>query len=343
MTHFRSWILLAASVAVTACGNDAAAPAQSDASTTFWRVRFDAHAVTISAGVPAYQTFQAHATALAANGAPLDASTPVVYATADSNVTVTQSGLITAKFATVGTVAVVTASLSWQNVTLRDTLYVRVTDTAATVPFAALSIQPVAGDSAKTAVYNFFGKPLQAHATNAAGDSLPDVLVHYSSSNPTVAQVVGLTGGIDVRTPGFTTFYAQSVVYGVSRTDSVVYQVTNPADVTIYFGADQTGALAFNPTSTLITAGGVVNFNTYTDTLDVIFDDPSAAEASMANPTYPPEYLATYPATGSGNIAPFAYDPADPSPGTRARRFSQIGIYPYHSARTGAAGRIIVR
>jgi hypothetical protein len=138
--------------------------------------------------------------------------------------------------------------------------------------------------------------------------------------------------------------YAEATVYGVTRRDSLQFDVTPPLFAQVLYtrqvrAGSTTPVFVFlpNPTSITIRRGGVVLWNNtqlpVEDSLDVVFDDPTAASPSPPNDQIPP--------SGGGNIAPF--------PGGAQRRFSQVarqflrvGTFPFHSVRTGVSGTITV-
>ena len=92
-------------------------------------------------------TIQLTATALNANGEPLSGAGQATFSATDSSVTVSPSGLVTAHFVTQSGGTKVVATMQQNNVTLTDTAFIRVTETAPAA-IATFSIQPAPGDSA---------------------------------------------------------------------------------------------------------------------------------------------------------------------------------------------------
>jgi hypothetical protein len=118
--------------------------------------------------------------------------------------------------------------------------------------------------------------------------------------------------------------------------------------------ASKTPVLAFSPVTIIVGVGAHVQWgdqNLPVDSIDVVFDDPTAVEPScwFINGSYNCSF---FPATGGGNIAPFFPDTAALTSGDvlayvgsrmRARTFPIAGTYPYHSRRYPSAhGKVIV-
>jgi hypothetical protein len=104
--------------------------------------------------------------------------------------------------------------------------------------------------------------------------------------------------------------------------------------------ADGTKSLVFEPNSINVRAGGLIAFCNCTasllmntDSLDVVFSDPSAVEEA------PPPYNSG----GGGNIAPFVHSPDGGFfSAFRGRLFPKAGTYTFRSLRHGTGGTIVV-
>jgi hypothetical protein len=118
--------------------------------------------------------------------------------------------------------------------------------------------------------------------------------------------------------------------------------------------AGTTPVLDFSPATIIIGVGGHVQWmhpNPPVDSIDVVFDDPTAVEPScwFLQGSYDCSF---FPPTGGGNIAPFFPDPGALASGdypayvgslVQARTFPVAGTYPYHSRRYPSAhGKVIV-
>ena len=116
---------------------------------------FDHHAVALSLTGPA-STIQLHALAINALGTPLtDAGQPSFSLSDTGSVTITPDGLLTATAPATGVQVI--ATLTDGNLTHKDTAYVNVNDVTPPPVLANFSIQPLEGDSAKTAALDLFG------------------------------------------------------------------------------------------------------------------------------------------------------------------------------------------
>jgi plastocyanin len=343
----------------------------------FWAVQLDQHAVTLSLTAPT-NTIQLHAVPLNANGATLDGLGAVTYSVTDSTVEVDSTGRVTAKYTSQpGQHALVIARLTdfAQRVTLADTCYVQVTATAPTSPLAALSIQPLPGDSATRAKGGFY--TITPQTTDEQGNPFPPAMIYYSVADPNIATVDPLTGDVLPLRVGQVTLYATMWAYGVVKQDSLRFTIT-PSDyaaITV-LGVIPTGStkptLTFWPAILTVSAGAEVYWSnkSKTDSIDVVFDDPAAAETdTVAVDQLTDLFGYVFPLSSPGNIAPFFADTTgkgancltprssrtvaqdstctwiqfNTSAAKRYRLFSTPGTYHYHSTINGAAGTIVVQ
>jgi hypothetical protein len=166
----------------------------------YWALQLNQHAVQLAL-TPGFNTVQLTATPVNAAGTPLSGLGPVTYTATDTTVTVSPTGLVTARLVTQpGVVTRVKASLQAQNMTLTDVVRIQITDTVPQHLLSTFSMQPAAGDSAKRSLdYDQF--PWPARAFNTAGDTVCgsaacSLLVSYTSSNPKVATIVQESGTI---------------------------------------------------------------------------------------------------------------------------------------------------
>lgn len=328
----------------TTTGLGSLSPAQ-----TYWALQLNQHAVQLAL-VPPYNTLQLTATPLNAIGTPLNGLGPATFTTTDSNVSVSPTGLVTARYATSpgGTTSVI-ASFQAQNVTLTDTVRIQVTDTAPQHQLATFTIQPAQGDSAKRSLdfeeascSTQFCWPVTA--LNTVGDTVCNantcaLPVYYTSSNPTVATIDAM-GQVTVMDTGHTVFTATTLAYGVAMRDSVTftigYQLKYSTAMTL---SDHAGVLTLGfvaPKTLVLGVGAVVTFDCRADAncghpVDVIFDDSAEVDTASIN-----GFVIPVPPNGSGNIPAFGGDTLNSAAiiliDFRARRFPVAGTYRYHSA-----------
>jgi hypothetical protein len=145
------------------------------------------------------------------------------------------------------------------------------------------------------------------------------------------------------------TVYAEATVYGVTRRDSLTILVKDQL-ICAFSLLKSTPLGSTIPVFSLLPAypqtiavgGWVWWFNeTLTDSLDIVFDDPSAASPD-------PVYGSLTADTIGGNIARFpgdtnALSASDPFQFLRARQFLRAGTFHFHSPSTGVSGTVIVR
>jgi hypothetical protein len=211
-----------------------------------------------------------------------------------------------------------------------------------------------------------------AHATNTNDKAYSgSLLVHFTSSDPSIATIDGLTGTVLALRVGHVTFYAETWAYGVAARDSLPFDITFPVSVTISaLPVVPTGQISsivtFWPQAVTVGIGASVSWTnpSYTDSLDVVFDDPTNVDSVL--------FLkgADF-STGSGNIASWVRDTAgtgyysgkilqwlEETGSTfnykvtkaggifsyrRVRTFPVAGTYHYHSVRWGTTGTIYVQ
>lgn len=359
------------------CSGDTAGTAPVLAQTQiYWALRFNYHAVNMATTAP-YNTVQLTATPVNAAESPLLSLGPVTYTAADSAVTVSQTGLVTARYTTPSTFVTATLHDQRSNVTHTDTVFIQVTDTVPQSPLAALSIQPATADSAKRAQDDgSFAWPIKV--INAAGDTVCNdelstcpLLVSFTISDPTIATLYGRPSSVvQPRQPGHVTFYATTYAYGVAKTDSLQFVIGYQIVPTIQIVsatpvASLTPVLSFRPSVAIVGVGADVAWSFLTqngpatsgDSIDVVFDTPGAAQPGCGT-FFGVIYCNVFPSTGGGNIPSFAPDTAAYTAylstgdilkyfqylptAVRARTFPAAGTYTYHSRRYGTKGTIIV-
>jgi hypothetical protein len=350
---------------ILSCGGDTTTgPPPRNAAQAYWALQLNQHAVQLAL-TPGFNTVQLTATPLNPAGTPLSGLGPVTYTASDTTVTVSPTGLVTARFVTQGVTQVV-VSLQAQNVTLTDVVRIQVTDTAPQHPLATFSIQPAPGDSAKRGISTILqarGVRWRPKATTSVGDTVCDstvcsLLVYYTSSNTNVA-TIDEDGLISPFIVGQTIVTATTLAYGVAKRDSVVFTVGNA----IFYDAaiiltSMLGILTLSyraPKVLLLGVGATINFmapgcseffggnyvNYEGHPVDVTFDKPALVDTATAQD--PDQFPgASLPPNGSGNIAPFAcdtnpqgrciVDAANAANTFKSRRFPVAGIYHYHSS-----------
>lgn len=334
------------------CSHDSTGLKSQD--TAFWEVRLNHHAITMAL-TTSYSTVQLNVSAYTPTGAPFTTTGTVVYHASDTSVTVSPTGLITARYATApGQTDTVTATLTEGNVTLQDIVVIKVTPTAPSSRLATFSIQLAQGDSNRIGAAATSFKDLVVTATDNAGDTISDatsdtLLISFTTSNAGIATIDQLSGTLNALIPGQVTFYASAFIYGVEQHDSLLFVVVEPYFVPIYTNpytpvGSLTPVLIFGPPTVTVSQGAVIEWVNFSETqrIDVIFDNPGDIEPACGF-FIGCEYE---PATGGGNIEAFAFDPildAGLGVGARSRKFSKPGTYFYHSVINGTKGKIIVK
>lgn len=338
------------------CSGDHTTALEPSLTQTYWSLQLNYRAVNLALN-SLNDTVQLVATPMNPRGTSLTNLGEITWSVADSSVTVSPTGLMTAHFATPGTF--VTARLKAQNLTLTDTVWIQVTDTVPQHPVATLSMQSIASDSAKRSLDflsfdpNFGGLasgfPWKARITNVAGDTVCDtvcpLLVYYTSLDPSVATIDSKTGRVQPRDTGNVTLTAMTYAYGVALRDSVRFRIgytlnfyEDAITFTTLRGISRVGFTA--PPVMILGVGAVVTWwYPYTSgialPIDVVFDNPIGVDTATTNIFG----QLVVPPNGSGDIAPWVCD-TDPTTGAcqfslslfRSRRFTVPGTYHYHSS-----------
>jgi len=338
-----------------------------DPAQLFMALTIDHPAVNLSTAA-GYNTLQLTATPRNALGEPMSGlSAPVFHLDRDADsttVTVTPTGLVTARAQTGDPVLVVAELRTGDNVRRVDTTFVTVTTNPTPPVLTTFSIDPVPPDSAIWAIrerraerqvpifWVFFSgiirniKVLQAggalvlpQALDATDTPIVGLTVEYTSLDPTIATVDRRTGEAKPLRPGPVRIVARTTAYGVTKVDTATFMVTWSFDQAISYNSN--GELV--PSEVKIAPYGLVFW--FNDggagDVDVTFDDP----ANVAKPfaglcDFLTGRFGPGPC-GAGNfLLPVIPDLFDLSE-VRVRQFPVPGDYPYHTS-TGATGRIIV-
>lgn len=357
---------------VIACSGDTTGPASSlTASQAYWALQLNQHAVTLALAPP-MNTIQLHATPLNAAGTPLTGLGAVRYSASDSTVQVDSTGLVTAKYTSEFGVpySFVVASLTdaGQRVTLVDTCFIFINETAPASPLATFSIQPAARDSARRSLKA--NNKVYTVRTNAADNSdqaFTDFFAYFTSSDPSIATIDEFTGAVKSYRIGHVTFYATTWAYGVAKQDSLPFTITLPTTqkinvLSVVPTGSSTPILTFWPQIVTVGIGTIVTWvnPSLSDSIDVVFDDPTNVDSVPFTST------AGF-STGRGNITPWLQDTL----GTgsvidsliwnyydaiglgncvgflacqeRQRLFPRAGTYHYHSTLYPSSGTIVVQ
>jgi hypothetical protein len=342
----------------------------------YWSLELNHRAVTLGLPGSGYDTLTLVAIPRNFRGEPLAGfSAPTYVSKSTDLVTVTDDGQLHALSAST-TPAWVVATVTAGNVKHSDSVQIRVMDPP--IGLASFSVHPVAPDSAKEAVNTdllaISPKLLQVHATDANGALVTGLPVSFHSSDPTVASIDRVTGGITGLRTGPVTFYASTTAFGVAKADTVPYQIGRPLyyDIIINYFTPADGAAPyffFEPSEITVGTGALIrmgiNFpgtiiNTVKN-IDIVFtgDNQSnvlPSDASVlrnrstmfifctGNPFFGIPPTATNCAVG-GNIEGSGTIGGSERPVSLMsyRVFSAPGVYEFHSTRLGGiSGRIIV-
>jgi hypothetical protein len=338
--------VLALVLVLTACASDAAvSPAPiTDVARMYWALTLDHHAVTLSTVAP-YDTIRLTATPRTVSGEPLSDLPAPVFASLDlDRAAVSADGLVHVLKS--GSRIPIMATLAVGNLRHADTVLINVTDVAPPPVLAALSIHPLAGDSAKSALA--ISTTLEARAIAGDSTAIFGLVVYYSSLDRTIATIDRTTGAVQALRVGHVMMIATATAYGVTKADTLPFTIGYPVlqylSITAQHNANGQTVGAFPPNSIIMGPGGAVWFsNQTTIATDVTFDDPT--NVLQVDAYCVPPFSILFPLLcGSGNIEAFALDPEGPiaSNGFRARRFPVPGTYPFHSTINGTSGTIVV-
>jgi hypothetical protein len=328
-------------LAMAACGGDPAVtpPPQNNPETMYWQLTLNVPAATMSTAAP-YDTLQLVATPSTVHGTPITDLAPPTYTSLDlDRVQVDSSGLVHVIGS--GDGVLVVASLEDHNVLHADTLVLNITDEAPPPTMATFTIHPDVGDSAKTG--STFNATVTPRAFTADGTPIPDISTYFSSSDLTIATIDRSTGFLSPSQPGHLDVYATTTTYGVTKVDTLPYTIGHPTQVIIdippQVQPNGQSISVFSPDSVVLGPGARVLFgNELGPATDVTFDDPT-------NVVQDDLYCSlAVLLCGSGNIAPWTFDPTDPSgvSAIRVRRFPVPGTYRFHSELFGSTGVIVI-
>jgi hypothetical protein len=347
-----------------ACGSDGLTPPPlADENTLYWDLQLSHHAVTLSTTAP-FDTLSLVAIPRNHRGEPLTGLPAPQYTSSDlEHVLVTAKGVLVA-VAPTSQLVVITATLTTGNLKHEDKVFVKVVDNPTPPVLASLSIHPVPPDSAKTTVMLSYGNGLDltstlpVHATDSGGDSIPDLPVYFSSSDPSVAGIGENSGDVNAVQPGSVTFYGTTTAFGITKTDTLLYRIGWPlvSIVLVNRAAGGMGGNTFVDAEIKVGVGAVVIWNgqlaNASEPMDVTFDDPTNVAALNAMPISSRfdrgsiQLLILCYFSDCNGVGNFVLQPPPPDAGLgglgfAARGFPVPGTYDYHSA-NGAHGRIIV-
>lgn len=243
----RHLLLLLGVASAAGCGSDTTGPMTASPSQLFYTLQLNYHAVNLALSAP-YDTVQLSAVARAADGSVLSDIESVQYSVADSSITVSPTGLLTAHYKKDRTAVIATATV--RGVTLGDTVIVQVAQTPLTAPLATLSIQPHPPDGLTRAadfVDDYFGTfKVPYYVTLTNGDTVckasgcsPSVVVAFATSDPNIA-TINQSGFIQPKRIGHVTFSVSTVAYGVVKTDSLPFVIGYPGNLPYSVAFDST-------------------------------------------------------------------------------------------------------
>jgi hypothetical protein len=276
---------------------------------------------------------------------------------------------------------IVTASVTQGGITRRDSAQVFVVVGPPPVTVDHIVVQPLPGDSAvQPLVYgqilNLLGegvayaavarKQMMAGAYDASGTRLNALAVNIQAADTAVAIVAPSiydpnSAYVYARRTGETWLYATTFAYGREYRDSILYRIgalkyyaIGVGNTVVSVNGTLQTVLGFAPDSIVVPAGSDVTWFAPQDaggtasgsTVDVIFDDPSAAEFSPRTYNDFVGQILVNNSGGSGNIAPFQFKPALPPDytfalGRETRLFNKVGTFRYHNSH-GGSGVIVV-
>jgi hypothetical protein len=346
MKHFsrrsRDLALLAlVGLAVAACGGDPAItpPPQENPETMYWQLTLNVRAATMSTVAP-YDTLQLVATPRTVHGTPIADLARPTYTSLDlDHVQVDSNGLV--HVVRSGDQVFVVASLEDHNVLHADTVVLNITDESSPPTMATFTIHPAAGDSAKTGSTS--NATVTPRAFTADGTPILDISTYFSVSDITTATINRSTGYLSPIHAGHLDVYAATTTFGVTKVDTLPYTIGYPTLILINISQQMQpngqSIPVFIPDSVVLGPGaGVVFINQFGPATDVTFDDPTNIAQDVLFCLFGPITC------GTGNIAPWTFDPNDLSglSSWRVRDFPVPGTYNFHSALFGTTGIIVI-
>lgn len=394
--RWRATLMAFVLTAAGCAGDGLQQPSFVDGNEVYWALELDQRAITMSTTSP-YDTLTIVAVPRKAGGAPIAGLPKPTYVSMDfKHVTVTPEGVLVAVAPTDEPVGVI-ATLTVGNLKHADTAWVRIVDNPSPTLLGSFSIHPIPPDSAKVAMPGNLGFASSVflnklvHATDATGApfptvdvldrdfnplSVPDLLVAFRSSDPqTAAPPVGDMGGGTVQQgglltfelfgsrPGTVTLYASATAFGVSRADTIQFQVGWPVLAAIDIEPVAAGSLVntFVQPALKVGTGAAVLWGSHSSaaTTDVTFADTSNLtslnSAVFLQGTPAGFFLCsvvipywgasdcdsrgnfTIPVPPQGYFGGASFDLM-----MAGRVFNVPGTYGYHSASHNASGQIIV-
>ena len=343
----------AASVLILACGSDDVVSPLNNSASAFWELRLERSAVTLALASP-YDTLQLVATPRTASGVPIDGLPAVRFTTTNVNtVQVDATGLLTAVGLSPGTIII--ASLTADGVTHADTATVAVTPDPGALLITSFSIQPVPPDSARMALGGTLSqtnRTLTPIVMDAGGNQVFDLPVRYATLDERTATIDRWGGAITGVNLGYVPLVATMTAYGRSFADTVQYRIGLPAFTKVYihgplYAYVQYQVGSFDPDSVTVGTGAVIEWwdaGRLEGTKSDITFDPVQAQALDSVPESSACTNYGVDCDGTGNVPPFGpvtgedYWPT----ATRARRFTQPGVYHYTNTISGTHGVIVV-
>jgi plastocyanin len=282
----------------------------------YWSLHTDMRAITVAVN----GTQQLVVAPLNKANEPIPNPPAAVYVSADpTKVTVDSAGVITGIAPTDG--VIVTAALTMQGITYVDTATVAVTTTSAVMQSVQLQIPP--GGAILGAGGAFV--PMNGVALDAEGNAIPGVAVSIVTLDPDRVGIYSFGPGTLVaqgQTLGKVRIIAAATAYGVTKADTVIFNVLYPTtgDISSFVNEPQPGVdvIQFQPDILAIAVGGTVTWQNYNNIpIDVTFEN------------------------GLDNIVGGNIDEIDPFD-QQSRQFTAPGTYNYKSNATGATGSVIV-
>jgi hypothetical protein len=311
---------VAAAALVQGCSDRPPTGVLGETTTLLQRVRADFKALNMSPGDSRKLT----PVATDAGGAKLTNGVGLRYTSSSTKrVTVDADGTIHALAITEEPVSVIIAGTQDQ-VTQFDTVLVNVIDPPAAP--ATKFVMFFDGDSLGLGAGN--SNYINGAVLTAAGDTLPNILVVFTTKDPRVATpnryqrwtwIYGIS-------PGQTWLYGTATVGATTFRDSLPIHVGWAGEA--YMGWTYLSRWGYSGLNVVIQPKGIVYFSNWNDELSqpVIFDDPAAAEAAS-------------PGGDSGNIPAFKF-------ANNPRMFSTPGTYTWRSKDgkgNAQVGQVIVK
>jgi hypothetical protein len=236
---------------------------------------------------------------------------------------------------------------------------VAVTSDPGALLISSFSIHPVPPDSARMALGGTLlqtNRTLTPIVTDAGGNQVFDLPISYATLDETTATIDRWGGAVTGVSLGYVPLVATMTAYGRSFADTVQYRIGSPAYTKVYIHGPMYAYVryevgSFDPDSVTVGTGAVIEWQDagrLPGTLSDITFDPVQAQVLDSVPEQSSCMNYQADCDGTGSVSAFGPPLTDPTGSefwlnySRARRFTQPGVYRYTNTLSGTHGVIVV-